>query len=191
MAEISSIIKEEKEGGGLFNFSLFLLFLSIISFLVFFGLEKKAQGEINALTLKLKEETPEEIRRLEEEVAKIEEKINQFEPLFQNHTFPSKIFDFVEANTHPKVFIQKFNFDLESLTISLSGKTDDFYTLGQQMLVLETLSAKKMPKISNLTVGKIQITDDQKIEFELKFNFDKEIIKPTIEDIKKSENENI
>lgn len=191
MAEISPIKNEEEQGTGLFYFSILIFIVSVTVFLGFLFWEKKVQKESNDLEETLLAKKPQELVELENKLKDLEKKINIFEILLQNHAFPSKIFDFIEKKVHPRVFVQRFTYNLENSTISLEGKTDDFYTLGQQMLVLANED-----KLSNLALEGVQIGKDQRVEFNLKFNFKKEVIKPTREDLEKNEiivpeNENI
>lgn len=189
MAEILPIKNKEEQGTSLFYFSILIFIVSVVAFLVFLFLEKKVQGEIDDLEKTLLKAKP----PLEKILKDLEKDINNFEILLQNHIFPSKIFDFVEKKVHPRVFVQRFIFNVEgsTSTVSLEGKTDDFYTLGQQMLIL-----KNENKLFNLVLEGIQIDKDQRVEFNLKFNLKEEIIKPAREDLEKNEiivpeNENI
>lgn len=183
MAEIIPKVSKE-EPGILFYLAVLIFALNLIFYFVFFTLEKRTETIIETLEARLKE--PPEIAQLKEKLISYERKIQNFSFILERHTFPSKIFKFLEERTHPKVFIKNFEFSLNpTSTIRIIGETDNFFTLGQQLLVFqEKLTPKEpnqeRPKIFNLELGQLNITKDQKVEFELRFNFDKEIIKPEI-----------
>jgi hypothetical protein len=165
----------QREPTFLLYLSVLLLIFSVFSYFLLFGLEKKAEATIKTVEEKLKEKKPEEISLLEGEVQNWERKIKDFTPLLENHKFPSQFFSFFQEKILPQVFIKSFDLDFENLKVELVGETEGFNTLGQQIMVLE-----KEPKISNLEIENLGLTKDQKVEFKLKFNFDKEILIPQI-----------
>jgi hypothetical protein len=164
----------QREPTFLLYLSVLLLVFSVLAYFVLFGLEKRAEATINNVSKKLEEKKPEEIKSLEEEVKKWERKIKDFTFLLQNHKFPSQFFPFFEKKILPKVFIKSFDLDLENQKVEMVGETDGFDILGQQIMVLER------EKISNLELSDVGITKEGKVEFRLKFNFDKDIINPKI-----------
>jgi hypothetical protein len=165
----------EKEPSILFYLSILILIFSIFSYFILFGLEKEAETVIKKVEKKLEEKKQEEIISLEKKVQEWEKKIKSFNLLLQNHSFPSQFFPFFQEKILPKIFIKKFSLDLKDLKVEATGETNEFDILGQQIMVFE-----KEPRISNLEIGDFNLTSDQKIEFKLKFNFDKEIIIPKI-----------
>jgi len=170
------IPSSQREPTFLLYVSVLLLIFSILAYFVLFGLEKRAEATIGKVKEKLEEKTPEEIKEGEKWVREWERKIKDYTLLLQNHKFTSGFFPFFENKILPQVFVKSFDLDLENLKVEISGETDGFDILGQQIMVLE----KEKEKISNLELSEIGFTKEGKVEFKLKFNFNKEIIIPKL-----------
>lgn len=164
--------REPREMGVLFYLSILVLGVTIISYFVFLSLEKKSETTIQNLEDQLQKGKSEEIAALETEVTNYEKKIKDITPLLKEHILASKFFKFLEERAHPKVFFKQINLDLAKLTVTLAGQTDNFFTLGQQFLIVE-----KEPLISELTLDQLTIGKEGKVEFTLKFNFNPTIIR--------------
>jgi Tfp pilus assembly protein PilN len=149
----------------LLYFGIFLLIGLIIGY---FALnyfiqksEQKLQQTNEAIT---KAKSPERIT-LEEELKSLRAKIEDFIPLFLNHQKSSNFFDFLEKNTHPKVFFTGLKLDTEGNYVELSGQTDDFQTLGQQLLIFQ-----KTEFLQGLKLSKVEINKEGKVEFIFNFS---------------------
>lgn len=144
----------------LLYFGIFLLIGLIIGYftLNYFieKSERKLQQTNEAIT---KAKSPERIT-LEEELKSLRAKIEDFTPLLLNHQKSSNFFDFLEKNTHPKVFFTKLNLDTEGNHVELSGQTDDFQILGQQLLIFQ-----KTESLQGLKLSKVEINKEGKVEF--------------------------
>jgi Tfp pilus assembly protein PilN len=144
----------------LLYFGIFLLIGLIIGYftLNYFieKSERKLQQTNEAIT---KAKSPERII-LEEELKSLRAKIEDFTPLLLNHQKSSNFFDFLEKNTHPKVFFTKLDLDTEGNHVGLSGQTDDFQILGQQLLIFQ-----KTEFLQGLKLSKVEINKEGKVEF--------------------------
>lgn len=149
----------------LLYFGIFLLIGLIIGYftLNYFiqKSEQKLQQTNEAIT---KAKSPERIAQ-EEELKTLRAKIEDFTPLLLNHQKSSNFFDFLEKNTHPKVFFTGLRLDIEGNQVELLGETDDFQTLGQQLFIFQ-----KTELIQNLKLSRIGIGKEGKIEFSFNFS---------------------
>ncbi len=174
MVEIVPKSSEKENGstGFLFFFSLFFLFASIIAYFVFLSLQKKAEASIQNLQERLAKEKTAEIEALEKTLQDYEKRLRNIEPLLKEHVFTSKLFAELEKNTHPQVFFYHFDLDCPNLTVTLKGKSKDFFSLGQQILILE-----KNPKIANPTLEQLSLDQEKMVDFVLRFQFSPDLIK--------------
>lgn len=113
-----------------------------------------------------------EIDILEKEIFDYQRKINDFSEILESHQYSSKIFNLVESLTHPQVMWSDFSFDEKNLTVSLSGLTQNFQILGQQILILEKEESLKEVSLSDVELG-----EEGKIIFKVVFNLDTKILK--------------
>jgi len=108
---------------------------------------------------------------LEEKIASLSKKMSDFPELLENHKITSNLFNFLKAICHPKVQFTFLRFDTKECQISLSGKTESFHTLGEQILILQGEKDIKGLQISNISLG-----EEGKVNFGLTFTFSKELI---------------
>jgi hypothetical protein len=156
----------------LFYLSLFLVALAAASYFIFGSLGKKAETKYGDLVLQLaKASTPEEVAS-ENYLFEAKRKIDNFSLLLDNKRYSSQSFAFLEGVTHPKVSFSVFGLDVLSGKISLSGKTDNFQTLAQQVAVLKSQKTVSDLELSGLSLGK-----DGEILFSLNFILDQKIFK--------------
>lgn len=118
-----------------------------------------------------KGKTP-EITALEKEVFNDQKKIKAFPPLLSEHVFSTKFFQFLEEKVHPKVFFSQINLNSKEVKVSLSGQTDNFLTLGQQLLIFE-----KEPLVESLNLSQISLSKEGKVNFVSDLKLNKEIFK--------------
>ena len=153
-----------------FYFSIFFLFLVIISLPILNFLQKKSEVYLQDLEEKIaKGKTPEKTA-LEKEILNYQKEIKDFSPLLSEHTFNTKFFQFLEEKVHPKVFFSQINLNSKETKVSLSGQTDNFFTLGQQLLIFE-----KEPLIESLNLSEISLSKEGKVNFVFDLKLNKEI----------------
>lgn len=150
---------------------LILLIVFVISYFILDNYQKKLDKELSDLEKAL-ERTPEE-QNLEEELLGYQKKIRNFGALLNYHQAPRSLFNFLEKITHPKVWFSKFSLDLETSTVNISGQTDSFETLGQQIIIL-----RKEELIEGLNLAGISISREGEIGFDLQLTFDPQIFTP-------------
>ena len=84
----------------------------------------------------------------------------------------SKFFEFLEEKVHPRVFFCEVNLSVQEEKVILSGQTDSFLTLQQQLSVLNKESI-----IEDLVLTKAALNKEGGIDFNLDIFLNKEIFK--------------
>lgn len=160
-----------------FLYSVLLLFLAFVaSYFAFNIYQKKMTNELSQIQKGL-EKSPTE-QALEEEIfgseTKIgyQQKIKDFNALLNAHKLPVNFFNFLEENTHPKVWFSRFNLDLEKNLLDFSGYADNFEVLGQQTLIF-----KNQNFIKDINLPKVSLGKDGKVRFDLQLTIDPKIFK--------------
>ncbi len=156
----------------LLYFSLGLLLLTILTYFICDSFLKKLEtNQANLEKALIQVRTAEKIA-LEREVFDYQKKIGDFAQLVKRQKNTSKFFDLLQKICHPKVWFSRLSLSLEDFQVEISGETETFQILGQQLLIL-----KKEPLIKNLNLSKIAIGEKGKVNFTLNFTLDPEIFK--------------
>ena len=156
----------------LFYFSIFLFFSLIVSYFILTSLLQKSETLLSNLTETISREKTSETISLEKENLNYQKKIQNFFPLLENHKFPSRFFEFFEKNTHPRVFFSQISLNSQDLLADLTGQTDSFFTLGQQLSIFE-----ERPEVATLNLTQVSIGRVGKIEFTLNLFFNPNFLK--------------
>jgi len=147
-----------------------LISLLIIVFLGYFILghfQKKSLASFQNLEAEISgEKTPQKIV-LEEKILGYQKKIRDFGLMLNHHLIPSKFFDFLEKNTHPKTWFSQISLSPEAGIAVVSGHAETFSALGQQIQIL-----KKEATLKNIDLAKISLGKKGEIEFTLNLTFD-------------------
>ena len=80
--------------------------------------------------------------------------------LLDSHVNGSKIFEFLQKNTHQKVYYANMNLSLKEKNIRLDGVAADYNVLAQQMEIL-----RRAPEVQN-----VSLTGSQKKDNEITFS---------------------
>lgn len=151
----------------LLYFSAFLLLLAVFTYFILNNYLKRAETTLKSLEETLaREKTVEEIA-LEKEIFGYQKKIGDFSKLIDRHLLPSKFFEFLEKNSHPKIWFSKLDLNSRTGEAKLSGQAADFVVLDQQLQIL-----KANPLVKNFNLVKIEIDKEGKVNFDLKLNLD-------------------
>jgi len=154
---------------------LLWLSLALLIFLVgsFFFLKTKVSDlEQRKVEIEKEFDYSQEKKELEREVRKSSMLIKDFSNIFQKHITPSKFFEFLESVSHPKVQLVSLQLDNKLFHVSLSGRTENFRTLGEQILAL-----RQNKSINDLKVYNLFLDREGKVNFGLSFNFSEDLIK--------------
>jgi hypothetical protein len=144
----------------LFYASIALLTMVIIGYFSLVGSEKNSQNYL----LTLEEEivtgrTPERVK-LEQDIFNYREKLKDFKPFLEEHLFASKFFTFLEENTHPKTFFSEISLAPRDQRANLSGLTESFLSLGQQLVILG-----ESPLVKEVRLTKVLLGEEGGIDF--------------------------
>lgn len=164
---VGIIPKEERSNSSenlksLLYLAVFLLLLSLAAYFLLTNSLKKTEGEAAILDSKLEEMMSPEKITLEKEILNSRNKIEDFSQLLKLHLKTSKVFGILEETTHPQVWFTDFNLNPRKGELIISGETDSFETLGQQILIL-----KEESTISEVNLQKVSINEEGKINFGL------------------------
>lgn len=156
----------------LFYLSFIFLLVTVFAYFLLGVYLKKDKVALENLKEALrKEKTAEEIA-LEEEISTYQKKIGDFAKLANQHLFSSKSFEFIEKNTHPQVWFSRVEFHPETREMKLTGETENFVTLAQQIQIFRNNSTVKNFYLTNIEIGK-----EGKVNFNLNLNLDPDLFK--------------
>lgn len=156
----------------LFYASVFILAGIILGSLISGSLQKKYQAEIKTLEETLvQEKTPDKVA-MEKDVILWQKKINDFTTLIAGHSTPSEFFTNFEEVCHPRVKFSQFNLDVSAASLGLSGTTDNFTTLAQQLFIFNNQSFIKSYDLTNISIG-----TKGGVDFGLTLSLDPEVFK--------------
>lgn len=149
---------------------IFLVILGyfFVEFYMIAGAERRLENVEDAL----EKTKTEEHARLEKELSDYEKKIEYFSILLNRHVFFSRTFNFIEDNTHPDVWFSEFRLIPGEGEIRLSGQTDNFVNLHQQVRIL-----KDNNSVKNLNLSKIAIGREGRVNFDLGLTLDLGLLK--------------
>lgn len=165
-------IKKQTGLNYIFYFSLVLLVVSLIIWLVLGTLIKSGERTIEGLEASLAEERSPERKAFEKEILTYKSKLEDFSNLLDSHQLSSNFFKYLESLTHPKVLFSDLSLNLNESRAKLSGVTDTFESLGQQILILREQDAIHDLKLTDISMGK-----EAGIDFTVDFYFDPKILK--------------
>lgn len=136
-------------------------------------LEKKNQ-ELNGLKEVLaKKETSRELEQTQKELTIYKEKIDTMSFLFNSYRLGTNSFKFLEKYTHPRVKLSLVNINFSDYRVLLSGQTDNFITLVQQLYIFENNPDVKNLKLMNFSAVK----DKTFVNFNIEFNLEPYLFK--------------
>ncbi len=167
---------EKKRRLNISRWPIIILFFSFIGilFLVssYFYLNKELaviENEIEVKKESLKPTTEE--KEIEKKVQLISERIRLFQNLISKHRDTSKIFSIIENDCLPNVQFTNFNFNADNLTINLSGKTDNFISLQQQVDVFKEDQLVDKAVLSDMSVDQ----DNSGITFSISLSINQKV----------------
>lgn len=154
----------------LLYFLIFLLIAIIIIYFLLGNLQEKSETYFQSLEERLSKEKAPQIAELKEENLDYKKRIEDFSLLFESHILNKNFFDFIEAKSHPKVFFSEVDLNSQNSEASLSGLTDTFLSLGQQVLIFREDELVKDLILSHISIGKTG-----GVEFDLDISFKEEL----------------
>ena len=160
----------------LFYVSLLFLVLSISSYFVLNHFLKESRAVVANLNQSLETLESSENLSLREEVLGHQKRIKDFSYLMSTHLESSNVFTFLEQVCHPRVQFDKFDLDSRTAILKISGTTQSFETLGQQLIILRGESL-----VENVTLSKLSMGRDGGVSFDLSILLKSQTLKPQYE----------
>jgi hypothetical protein len=113
---------------------------------------------------KIKEESlrPE----LLEQIATLEQRLENTRALLSAHPFVSNVFRVLEADTHPQVRFSNFAFSRDALKVDLSGEASSYRVLARQIGIFE-----QDPQVQKVDFGGLASTGEGLVGFKLTLTF--------------------
>jgi len=154
----------------LLYFSIFTLLGLVIGYFVLVYYQNKSEAYLQELESSLQSAKTPEFISLEKEILNSKKKIQDFTSLLEQHIFNSKVFEFLELKTHPKIYFYQADLDSQNSELRLSGQADSFLALGQQLSIFEA-----EPSIEKLSLSQVNVSKGGKVDFGLSLNFNSKI----------------
>ena len=92
--------------------------------------------------------------------------------LLNSHPVASKIFDFLEKNTHQQIYYTALNLSLTEKSVKLEGIAVNYGILAQQLELF-----RKTPEIEKVFLDDSRLTEEGSIRFSIRLIFKPELIK--------------
>lgn len=112
----------------------------------------------------------EQLKEKETELSLDEARINAFGKLLTDHRNTVELFNLLEKVSLPNVWFSKFDFNYTQQTIGISGQTDNFVNLWQQIDIL-----KKEPLFKNISLTGVGVGKKGGVDFSLSLQFDSQV----------------
>jgi len=154
-----------------FSISIILLLFSLSFYFFLSSQEKEYQNKISEIEGLIQEEAKKEEEKIKE-VVRIKDRISTFSQITEKHVFVSDLFEVLADTTHPKVFYKSFDLNPGKNSFNLLGETENFFTLGQQFLLL-----KQNPMVNEIELSRISKTKEGKVEFTFNLTLNPNIFK--------------
>jgi len=156
-----------------------ILIFAIIILLVFSGIYFylnsvfiQKQSDLNTLNNQLSGLAGSDVKAKEDELAIAGKYIADFKILFENNPKVSGFFSSFSRWTHPKVSYTGFTFDVPTRKVSMSGKTNGFQNIMQQIAIL-----KKETTIESYEISNVNLASDGSVTFNLDVVLKPEVLK--------------
>jgi hypothetical protein len=146
---------------------------TLLSYGIFTQLTKNSETILKEKERLFEANKTPEILTLEKNITNYGDKIDTFSVLISNHKLGSQFFSFLKRITHPNVFYQGIDLDIKNNKVTLSGQTESFRTLGQQMSVLGN---EEM--VSDAQLSDININKEGRIEFSVVISLNPKVFSP-------------
>lgn len=153
-----------------FYFSASLLIAAVFCWLIFILKIYIQNKTISDLDIKIQQVGAEDQKNQEKDVLKYKKKINDFALLAENHKIASNVFDFLQKETLPGIWFDKFGLQTSQGKIALSGESENLDALSRQVLKLENNELVKKVDVLSSSVGSAG-----KINFELSITIDQKV----------------
>jgi len=156
----------------IFYFVVSLLVATVICYFIFLIKNNIQKSEIEKEIKALETVGTSLQKDHEKQVINYQKKINDFSSLFKNHGFASQVFSFMQKETRPNVWFDRFGLQQKEATVELSGQSDDNEALSRQVAVLE-----RSEYVKNINVLNSTLDESSKVKFNSALSLDSKIFK--------------
>jgi hypothetical protein len=159
---------------GLVALSVIILVLAIVvavGLKIWNGMQTK-----NLVTLKQEaEQLKGSFSGSEEDIIKTEKTLNNITSILKDHSNTSKLMTIIEENTDPKVYFSSLTWDPNTLVMALSGTTDSYPIISQQVLNFQQalLSNNGQLAFDKVTLKGAKTASTGKYDFNLELSVNK------------------
>lgn len=171
---LTSIIPQKKKEIPLYlNFLFWAAIILILAtlILIFFinNRIESAKAEIAQMDSQISAESK---TKTSQELLETSRKIESFRSLLDNHKYPTKFIEFLKEITHPKTSLYFLNVNTNDLVVSMSGRSQNLESIGEQLFIL-----KQREEIKGLTIQNVSLTREGDVDFRVNFDFSEDLIK--------------
>jgi len=157
--------------------SIILGILSLILILILIGSYFYLDSAVKRMTLEIQKreqflKVGSSEKALQNNLKLIESRIESFADLLSRHYNVGNIFVFLESVCLPKVQFSDFKFDFSKERVVLSGETDNFMMLEQQLHIL-----RQEPLIKKVNLSDVSTNEKGRVDFTFSLVFDPKIFK--------------
>lgn len=139
----------------LFSFSGILFLASALVYIgLTFGYEPFLNSRIQSVDSDLGKLGESISQKDEEAFVRFYSQLSNLNGVLNNHIFGSKVFSWLELNTHPKVYYAGIDLKIPELQLTLSGVTDNFGILGEQLAIFD-----KDPLVAGYVLNQSVVTE--------------------------------
>jgi len=163
-------IKTSSIANTLFLPSLILLIILGGSYAFLKFKNSSIQSEIRNANDQIIQIRAEKDNNTERYVFNAQKKIEDFSGILEKHKITSNFLAFIEEASYEKVKFLELSLNTETNNVSLKGETENFDTLGKQILNL-----KKSDFIKGLNISNISLNKEGKVSFNVIFSLDSKI----------------
>ena len=149
--------------------SLILFFFSLAAFIFFRVYLSRIEADIAGINDQIKAEAAKINEGDETTVVRLADSLAAFSGLVANHSYFSKLLEFVGSLTYSKTVFTKFDADREKGTMQLKGSAQNYTALAKQMVALRENENVKSLEVKNIYFG------TSGLDFELTMLLDQQV----------------
>ncbi len=157
----------------IFGSLIFLLALGLYGF--FFFLTLNLEQEIKSLQSQLSLAITPADAEAENKVFIYKNKIKDLKQLLNQHSFPLKILDILEASLYPPVQILRISYSKRELALNVEGITESLEVLAYQQKAFEEIG-----QVKEVLTTKASLTKGGKVRFSMLIRFKESIFENNI-----------
>jgi len=133
-------------------FSFLLVILVVALYFIFNDKVIKIEAVIEKTEQELVSAQTESHLELERELSTFKMKVDEVVNLLQNRKKLSDFFSFLETFVHPNIYFTSLSLSMNELKADIGGISNNFLSLGEQILALERTSFVKEANLTNVSL---------------------------------------